>query len=175
MRGEQVLLLIPDLVVQPAPEAELQHIQGQVPVQTAGQVTHGRQHRRAVHQAIQDQAQDHGAAQVTRNQVQVQAIPDQARLHAVVQATQDQAPVHEAARVIQDQAHHPGAAQAIQDRVPVHEAAQVTQDQVRHHVAAHLREGPAVRAGHPAAVQDPVTGDRKQFTYYFSIKHLSNF
>ena len=188
MRGEQVLRPIPDPVVQPAPEAEPQHIQGQAPVRAAALVTHGRQHRPAVHPDIQDQAQDHGAVQATQGQVpvhgaaratqgqvQVQAIQDQARLQAVVQATQDQVQVHEAARVTQDQALLQGAVQAIQGRVQVHEAAQVTQDQVHHHVAArHHREGPAVRAGHPAAAQDPVTGGKKQFTYYFSLKHLSN-
>ena len=85
------------------------------------------------------------------------------RLQGVVQAIHGQALVLEAAQVTQGQ-------------VPVQEAAQVTQDQALLQGAVRP-EGPVVRADHQVAgaqARGPAAGDKKQFTYYYLSKHLSN-
>jgi hypothetical protein len=191
MRGERVLLPIQDLEGQPQQGVVLQHIadqalhqsiQDQVQVHEAAQVTHGQlreavrvthdqQHHPAAVQDIHSRTQAHEAARVTHGQAQAQATPDQAHLRGVVQAIQDQAPLQGVAQVIQDQAQ----AQATQGPVLVHVAAQVIQVLLHAAVRVHQPEDQAaVRADHPEEAQDPAPGDKKQFTYYYFLKHLSN-
>jgi len=193
MTGEQVLQPIQDLMVQLAQEVVLRHIadlalhqntQDQALAREAAQVIHGQARVQAVVQVTQDQvllqavvqaipgqALAHEAAQATHGQARVQATQDQ----APAQATQNQARLQGVVPAIHGQALVHEAAQVTHGQVPVRGAAQVTQDQALLHVVVHHPEGPAaVRAGHPAEAQDPAAGDKKQFTYYYFLKHLSN-
>ncbi len=196
MIGEPVLQPIQDLAGQPEQGAVLLHIANQALHQNtldlaqaheAARVIHG-QAREAV-QATHGQLHHREAAQVTRSQAHrlaaVRDIHSPAQVHAAAQVTHGQARVTQGqalVQAIQGQARLHGAVQAIQDQarvtpdpVPVHEAAQVIQVLLREAVRVHPPEGQAaVRADHQAEARGPAPGDKKQFTYYYFLKHLSN-